>query len=258
MFRLVKTLGIIGSVVYVFQCFYQRLLQTGHPYKLISKYARYPVLCRPGTSDSRVFNQIFIEREYCCIDDFSNVSLIIDCGANVGYSSAYLLSRFQNAHLIAVEPDVGNYLMMTNNLKPYNHQVRMLHAAVWSHQVGLTMAESIYRDGGAWTCQVRECKLGETALFEGVDIACILRESRQSRISILKMDIEGAEGIIFSSPTYKTWIDKVDVIMIELHDDSSFGNCTEIFFSAIEKEEFEIFHCGELTVCKRRHIQRGT
>jgi hypothetical protein len=40
-----------------------------------------------GSSDLHVFRQIFVEREYGCLDDLADVRLIIDCGANAGYSS---------------------------------------------------------------------------------------------------------------------------------------------------------------------------
>lgn len=255
-FRILKQLGSIGSVVYIFQHYYQRFLKARYPYKLFSKYARYPLLCRPDTSDINVFGQIFIDREYRCVDDVSNVSLVVDCGANVGYSSAYLLNRFPNCYLIAIEPDLGNYLVMTKNLKPYNNRVLMLNSAIWSHSVPLTMSEQKYRDGKEWTRQVRECRPGEVPLVTAVDIGSILRESKHDRISILKIDIERAEGVIFSSTTYKSWIDKVDIMLIELHDDSSFGKCSDIFFSALEKEDFAFSRCGELIVCKRRQLHQ--
>src|ERR1700733_12545752 len=52
-----------------------------------SKYSKFRLRCRAGTSDQRVFNQIFVKREYQCLDDVASADLILDCGANVGYSS---------------------------------------------------------------------------------------------------------------------------------------------------------------------------
>ncbi len=249
----IKQRGIVGFFVFIFQYFYLRSLKIIFPNKFFSKYARYPLLFRPGTSDNKVFYQIFNKREYSCLDDLSNVGLIIDCGANVGYSSAYFLSRFRKCYVIAIEPDPGNFFMMTKNLKPYSKRVSMLQSAIWSHPAPLTMSESIYRDGKEWSHQVRECRPGEIALFHGIDIGAILEKSNYKRISILKIDIEGAEGVVFSSSTHKSWIDKVDAIVIELHDDSSFGKCSESFFSAIKNENFDVSCCGELTVCKRKN-----
>ena len=51
------------------------------------------VYCRAHTSDLGVFRQIFIDREYRCLDDVQEPRLIVDCGANVGYASAYFLAR---------------------------------------------------------------------------------------------------------------------------------------------------------------------
>ena len=45
------------------------------------------------------------------------------------------------------------------------------------------------------------------------------------------MDIEGAETIVFSSG-FEQWIEHVDAIAIELHDDSPFGPASEIFHRA--------------------------
>ena len=42
---------------------------------------------RRGSSDLDVFDQIFIQNEYGCLDDLTDVRFVIDCGANVGYSS---------------------------------------------------------------------------------------------------------------------------------------------------------------------------
>jgi FkbM family methyltransferase len=248
---LFKNLGAAGSALYLFRRFGgSRILMSRRPFPLFSKYSRHPVLCRPGTSDLAVFGQIFIEREYRCIDDLANADLVIDCGANIGLSSAYFLSRFPNCHVIAVEPDPGNYAMMEVNLKPYETRVQMLNAAVWSHTASLTISEAPYRGGAEWARQVRECQPGEKPMFPATDIGSLLKSSGRSRISILKIDIEGAEGVLFSSPGYQEWIDKTDVLLIELHDDSSFGKCSEIFFSAV-KDCFKFSRYDELTVCRR-------
>ena len=57
----------------------------------------YPVYARRGSSDLAVFHQIFVSHEYRCLAGLTNPKLILDCGANVGYSAAYFLSRFQAA-----------------------------------------------------------------------------------------------------------------------------------------------------------------
>jgi hypothetical protein len=95
------------------------LFNNTNPYILTLKNAQFPLRCRPNTSDKDAFEQIFIEREYSCLDDLSNVDLVIDCGANVGYSAAYFLTRFPNCKVICVEPDFSNFKLLEKNLAPF-------------------------------------------------------------------------------------------------------------------------------------------
>jgi hypothetical protein len=118
--------------------------------KLTSRHARYPLLARPGTSDLSVFRQVFLQREYACLDDVQAPRFIVDCGANVGYSSASLLTRSPQARVISVEPDAGNYEILVKNMAPYGNRVRTIRGAVWSHSTHLTMASTGYRGGEEW------------------------------------------------------------------------------------------------------------
>jgi FkbM family methyltransferase len=250
----IKSLGGRGTIVYCTVLIREHLMSGTHSSVLISKRSRYPLWCRSGTSDLNVFHQIFIDREYSCLDGMIDVNLVVDCGAYVGYSSAYFLTRFPDCRLIAVEPDAGNFSVLKKNLARYKDRVRAMQAAVWSHPTGLVLARERYRDGREWTRQVKEWK-GQVPDILGVDVATILAESGQSRISILKIDIEGAEAVVFGT-NYEKWIDRVDAIVIELHNDTVFGQCSDIFFRAIQGRDFAISQSGELTVCRRRFTPR--
>jgi FkbM family methyltransferase len=216
------------------------------PYRLYSRDSRYGVWVRPGTSDLDVFRQIFLEREYACLDGVRSVQLVIDCGANVGYSSAWFLSRFPTCRVIAVEPDAGNYGQLVRNLAPYGKRAKSIRSGVWSRRVGLKFSETPYRDGREWSVQVREAGAGETPDMTAVDIASLLAEAGYPTISILKIDIEAAERYVFAE-NHKAWLGAVENLVIELHDDE----CRETFFRAIRGLPFQVTQSGELTVCRR-------
>ncbi len=246
-----RALGVCGALLYKLQALRCRLFRVTHPVRLIAKDAKHPLMLRPGTSDQGVFGQIFIDREYACLEGLPSVGLVIDCGANVGYSAAYLLSRFAGCRVIAIEPDPENYRMLQANVAPYGDRVECKNTAIWSHPTGLKLSEAPYRDGGKWAVQVRECRPGEAADLQAVDIATVLRESGCGRVAILKMDIEGAEAVVFAS-AYESWLSSVDNLVIELHDDSCFGNASQVFSRAIADQGFEITRLGERTICKRQ------
>jgi FkbM family methyltransferase len=221
----------------------------GH-YTLRAREAAHPLQCRAGTSDADVFTSIFVKGGYACIDQVEAVDLVLDLGANVGYSAAYFLTRYPNAEVLAVEPDDGNYELLQLNMRPYDDRVKLSRSAVWSHETTLVIADDVYRDGREWSKQVREARPGETHGLPAVTIEGLLRDSGHRRISILKVDIEGAEAEIFSEGC-ESWLPSVDNILIELHDDSSFGDCSSVFFRAIADENFTVSELGTLTACTR-------
>ena len=179
-----------------------------------------------------------------------DVGLVIGCGANVGFTSAYFLSQFPSCFIVAVEPDLGNFGILQRNLKKYGSRAEVVHAGIWSHNAPLKISRQRYRDGREWTIQVEECDAYQEADIQGVTIGSLLESSGFSRISLLKIDIEGAEVVVFQGNP--DWLNRVDAIAIELHDDSSFGRATEIFYAAIQGHGFDITWSGELTICRRR------
>jgi FkbM family methyltransferase len=246
---LVANLGVLPAVIFKYQDLRHRRARAGPPYVLYSRHARHPMRCRPNTSDVDVFQQIFGFREYRCLDNVRDASLIIDCGANVGYSTAYFLTRYPRAKVIAVEPDPDNFAVLEANVAPYGARCRAIRSAVWSSKTGLVMNEEPFGDGREWARTVRPIRAGEAPLMTAVDIGTLLEESGMDRISIMKIDIEGAEAEVFSA-NYERWLHRVDNLVIELHGE----RCKRVFAQAIEHAGFTVSECDELTVCKKPRI----
>lgn len=246
-FKTIDSLGFKGAFAYYYYRNHRFHGVAGDLFRLYSKNSLYPLLFRPNTSDLQVFRQIFIDKEYSPLSGMRDVGLVIDCGAYTGFSAAYFLNHFRNCYLVAIEPDPENFAVMEKNLKPFNNRVRLINSAVWSHSTGLALSGQTYRDGQKWTRQVRECLSGEIAEFTGVDIGTLLKESGKDKISILKIDIEGAEAELFSR-NYQGWINRVDAIVIELHDDSLSGKASDIFFNAVPEKDFSFKRRGEVII----------
>jgi hypothetical protein len=117
---------------------------------------------------------------------------------------------------------------------------------VWSHPTSLTFVSENGADGLEWARRMRPCDPLEDGQLLSTDIDTILRNSGFERISILKIDVEGAEAEIFAS-NYESWLDRVDNLVIELHGDS----CSQPFYRAVGALPFAVSACDELTVCKR-------
>lgn len=225
-------------------------------YRVHPKGILYPTYARADSSDIAVCYYVLIENEYAPLYGLKDVRLVIDCGANVGYSSTCFLSRFPNCCVMAVEPDPDNFKMLERNLRAYGERAKLVRAGVWSHTTGLAIREIPYRGGQAWTRQVRPCEPNEKADLEGASIESLRVSSGHDRISLLKVDIEGAEVVLFRDNL--EWLDKVDAMAIELHDDTHFGRASEIFFHAIQGRGFDVSQNGFLTFCVRPGLKMGT
>ena len=66
---------------------------------------------------------------------------------------------------------------------------------------------------------------------------------------ILKLDIEGAEAELFRSG-YESWIDAVDVFVIELHDDAGYGPAADYFYPALAPLAPSYATSGELVIAR--------
>lgn len=209
--------------------------------------ARFGVVGRNRTSDAVVYRQVFVNEEYdATLGEIPEAGTIVDLGANVGYASIYMLSKHPGARVIAMEPDPENFALLRRNLAPYGGRCEALLAAAWSHPTRLQMRTEPYRGGGHWARQVEE---GNDGTVEALDLGTLFTKLGIEKVSILKMDIEGAEVEVFSGNL--DWISRVDSMMIELHDDSSFGPASERIIPLLEAAGFDHHRRGELTVFER-------
>jgi FkbM family methyltransferase len=219
--------------------------------KLTSRLLRHPVYARPGSSDLVVFDQIFVHCEYRCLDDLTDPKLILDCGANVGYSSTYFLSKFPGCFVVAVEPDPSNFEMLQRNLLPYEGRYTLIRAAVWPRAELLRFNKTVAGLGREWARRVEPADCDTMDDIETIDIPGLIARSPYKRVSLLKVDIEGAETELFGSEP-RTWLRLVDNIVIELHGDVA----KKSFFDAIDEKRFNISICDELTVCLSDDFRR--
>jgi len=58
---------------------------------------------------------VFTLREYTVLCDPA-IDLVIDAGANVGYSVAYFAQNYPGAKIVAIEPEADNYVVLSKNI----------------------------------------------------------------------------------------------------------------------------------------------
>ena len=215
--------------------------------KIRTRACRTPMLVRLNSSDERVVRHVFTLGSYAGLNGLEPPPrLVVDCGANAGYSALYFLQRWPEAHIVAIEPDPQNFELCASNLRPFASRVTLLRAGVWSRPVGLVVRRGSYRDGGHWAVQVAEAAPGERPDVEATSIGDVLARSGFDRIGFLKIDVEGAERVIFGDGAAADWLGRVDHLAIELHD----ADCEAAFASAMAGYDCDRSMAGDLTICK--------
>lgn len=246
--QVVERLGVPGAVAYYCQSFRQQHAPPRQPFVLRSRRANFPVRSRPGTSDWDSFKQVFLQWEYAPVTGPPAPAWVIDCGANVGYASVWFLSAFPAAQLVAVEPDPDNYACLVENLRPYGSRARAIHGAIWSHDTTLALSTETFRDGRAWSRQVHPG--GDGPKVPAVCLERLLEEIGSTQATLVKMDIEGTETVLFREHP-EQWLNRVSCLAIELHRDSPFGDPTSAFETAMRAAGFRWSPSGEIMACRR-------
>jgi FkbM family methyltransferase len=195
----------------------------------------------------KVFDQIFVDREYTCVLDLQDSSLVLDLGANVGFSSAFFLSVFPKSRVVAVEPDERNIPICRANLSRYGDRATLLHGAVWSKRAKVRVLKGAFRDGLEWTTQIAGPSQGEddSMCVQAWDVGAIIEMAGGGIVDLLKIDIERSELSVFTNAD-TSWLRKVRNICIELHGE----DCRQAFFAALNDYEYDLDYSGELTICR--------
>jgi FkbM family methyltransferase len=219
--------------------------ETASEVQLWPKGNRKPVAVRLRSSDMQVFQQVFVWQQYKPATQIGEPKVIVDCGANVGYTSSYFLEHFPTARVIALEPDPHNADVCRRNLQPYGDRVLVLQKALWGSVAQLAFVENTRKKGDEWGIQVSTLGASQSEhMVEGIDITTLLATTGIDQIDLLKIDIEKSEAEVFRNHA-DSWLHRVHNIAIELHD----STCREVFYSALAKHTFAEEQRGEVTLC---------
>ena len=192
-----------------------------------------PIFLRNNTSDITVFYQIFLEKSYN-LNYSLEPKLIIDCGANIGLSSIFYYLKFPGARIIAVEPELSNFQLLTKNTRSIPNIVN-INAGIWNKSASLGIVNSLK---SKWEIQVKELSDTLKNSIQAISIPELMTKYNLTEIDILKVDIEGSEKELFDE-NYESWLPLTKVLIIELHDNLRKG-AARSFFKAISKYNFRM------------------
>lgn len=220
-------------------------------WRLRGKGQNHTVRLRAGTSDFNVFKHIFVDPAYSFRRQYfrrdmadryrailaqGKTPLIIDCGANIGCSPLWFRCQYPEARIVAIEPEAENFRLLEQNIA--GARIEALNKAVHSTRgkVGVVA-------GGDETAFRTVAAADGAGSIETVTIADVTEPPDE--LFIVKIDIEGFEETLFAANT--EWIDRTQLIIIELHDHLFPGRAgSRTFFRALlDSAPRDFSHRGE-------------
>lgn len=224
-----------------------QIVDFGHGRKRAVKY-------RPGSSDDDVIavmrgGQYHLDRirrwpiiERYVADEMraGKQPLVVDAGANIGTSAIWFTYNVPACHVVSIEPSIDSFNLLAENVSGLSVTPRLgavSAARGWARLI----------DPGIGFAALR------TKLIEGNDDTGVERItiadiyagcSERCFPFIVKVDIEGSEGDLFSQNT--GWIKSTPLIIIELHDWMLPGSAnSRNFLRAMSEHDRDFIYIGE-------------
>ncbi len=200
---------------------------------------KHPIYLRPRTSDVHTFREIFLRNEYS-ISVPGKTQVIIDAGANIGFTTLFFTKRYPAAKILSLEPDRDNFELLKKNTSHYTN-ITPIQSALWNKEGFIEVTDKGY---GVRGFMVEESPSSESDnSMPSTTMAALLTKFSITSIDILKMDIEGSEKEVFSLDIEK-WLPITKCLVIELHDRMKPGS-SQAVFKALANYNFECSIRGE-------------
>lgn len=167
---------------------------------------------------------MFYTEGYRVLDCYgTKARVIIDAGANIGDSTMRFRRFHPQARIIAIEADAENHAVLERNFAD-DSQVTCLHRALWSAPTTLHLQKTWSNVASRVAAEASE----STTTVEACSVPSLMNELGLAEIDILKLDIEGAEAVVFQTPD-TAWLGCVRCIIFECCDADDPGTTQRIF-----------------------------
>lgn len=206
----------------------------------------FPCFFRTRTVDVGLIRSILLDPmggEYPTFRNFTP-KFIIDAGANIGIASVFFKTKYPNATIVSIEPDLQNCELFKLNTQHYQ-DIHLFQAGLGPDKGKRFKIRN--ENVAPYSYQLEQASEG----IQAITIPEICAKFGYEKIDILKCDIEGGEKVLFERNT--EWIESVDNLFIELHDHYALGASKQLL--ACVQGGFYLRFRGENVVLTRDYLK---
>lgn len=164
-------------------------------------------------ADQSVMREIFKFREYKSVEEIiKNAKYpILDIGAHAGFFSIYVNALNPDIKILALEPEENNLEFLAKNLDLNKTKNINIIPKALANKTGIRKLKITQDNHNHVLDQSGEKKV------QAVSLKDLLNQNKLSKISLIKLDIEGGEYEIFESIKSDT-LKKLENIILEYHN----------------------------------------
>jgi len=182
------------------------------------------------------------------LSDLNEGDVVFDIGAHIGFYSCFLPQVA--SEVIAFEPDPKNISYLQRNLE-YNklsQNVNIIEAAASNEEETVTFGNSSFsRDEWSGKASIAPQPGGDTLTVDTIRVDDLIDEGQVRLPSAVKIDVEGAEGLVLEGMEQTLKSDKCRVVYCEIHKESpirqsisDYGHSRSNITSILSEAGFEI------------------
>ncbi len=160
-----------------------------------------------------LFHEIYMSQVYR-FKATSTSPRIIDAGSNIGLATLWFATAYPGSRILSIEPDPATYELLSENVSAnLLANVETLQAAL-SDKTGMTdFFVSSDSPGSLGMSTIKERMSWEPILVPSIRLSELVSDD----IDLLKIDIEGAEGLVVADLMDTGCIRRIDKLIIEVH-----------------------------------------
>ena len=184
-----------------------------------------------------MFEEIFIRRIYY-FKAMTKSPLIYDCGSHIGIALIFFKMLYPKSRIFAFEPDKSAFSLLELNVNSNKLSDVLLFRQILSNKEGLVKFYFNPENLSSASKSIISERNSKSIVFERLP-SVKLSAYIKGKIYFLKMDIEGAEGLVMSELSKKHKLSFVREAVVEFHHHiDSWKDDFSDFLNIFEKNGF--------------------
>ena len=204
-----------------------------------------------------LFEEIFIKNIYYYKSDKAD-PVIFDCGANIGMATLFFKWMYPESKIYAFEPDKETFSLLQNNIKNNNlKDVYLFNNALTDKEGKIDFFLDSRQKGALIMSAIPERTSEIKSSAVSISLSKFIKKEKLKEVDLIKMDIEGAEGLVIRDLNKHRLLKKIRMLFVEFHHNiEGFNNSLQEFLKIFEDNNFNyLLECSSIRSKKESKMQ---